>query len=232
MPTQHTVTSFDGELSNLYNHVVRMGQLARRQVDRAADALARGDMELAQQVVADDAEIDELHAKVKISEHDLLARRQPMARDLREIVSCGRVATDLERIGDHAKNIARRCILIGPAGLPEAGLDGVRELHGAVAPALRDVLAALATRDAALAREVWLRDKDLDVVFNALFARLLELMQDSPELVPACVHLLFVARSMERCGDHATNVAEDVVYWVTGDLVTEQRPQAPVLADP
>ena len=228
MPTQHTVSSFDEELSNLYDQVVRMGQLARRQVDRATDALARGDMELAARVVADDAEIDELHAQVKIGEHNLLARRQPMARDLREIVSCGRVATDLERIGDHAKNIARRCIVIGPAGLPEAGLEGVRELHRAVTPALRDVLAALATRDAALAREVWLRDKDLDIVFNALFARLLELMQHTPELVPACVHLLFVARSMERCGDHATNVAEDVVYWVTGDLVTEQRPQATV----
>jgi phosphate transport system protein len=228
MPTQHTVSSFDEELSNLYDQVVRMGQLARRQVDRAADALARGDMELAARVVADDAEIDELHAQVKIGEHNLLARRQPMARDLREIVSCGRVATDLERIGDHAKNIARRCIVIGPAGLPEAGLEGVRELHRAVTPALRDVLAALETRDAALAREVWLRDKDLDIVFNALFARLLELMQRTPELVPACVHLLFVARSIERCGDHATNVAEDVVYWVTGDLVTEQRPQATV----
>jgi phosphate transport system protein len=228
MPTQHTVSSFDEELSNLYDQVVRMGQLARRQVDRAADALARGDMELAARVVADDVEIDELHAQVKIGEHNLLARRQPMARDLREIVSCGRVATDLERIGDHAKNIARRCIVIGPAGLPEAGLEGVRELHRAVTPALRDVLAALETRDAALAREVWLRDKDLDIVFNALFARLLELMQRTPELVPACVHLLFVARSIERCGDHATNVAEDVVYWVTGDLVTEQRPQATV----
>jgi phosphate transport system protein len=228
MPTQHTVSSFDDELSNLYDQVVRMGQLARRQVDRAADALARGDMELAARVVADDVEIDELHAQVKIGEHNLLARRQPMARDLREIVSCGRVATDLERIGDHAKNIARRCIVIGPAGLPEAGLEGVRELHRAVTPALRDVLAALETRDAALAREVWLRDKDLDIVFNALFARLLELMQRTPELVPACVHLLFVARSIERCGDHATNVAEDVVYWVTGDLVTEQRPQATV----
>lgn len=228
MPTQHTVSSFDEELSNLYDQVVRMGQLARRQVDRAADALARGDMELAARVVADDVEIDELHAQVKIGEHNVLARRQPMARDLREIVSCGRVATDLERIGDHAKNIARRCIVIGPAGLPEAGLEGVRELHRAVTPALRDVLAALETRDAALAREVWLRDKDLDIVFNALFARLLELMQRTPELVPACVHLLFVARSIERCGDHATNVAEDVVYWVTGDLVTEQRPQATV----
>jgi phosphate transport system protein len=228
MPTQHTVSSFDEELSNLYDQVVRMGQLARRQVDRAADALVRGDMELAARVVADDAEIDELHAQVKVGEHNLLARRQPMARDLREIVSCGRVATDLERIGDHAKNIARRCIVIGPAGLPEAGLEGVRELHRAVTPALRDVLAALETRDAALAREVWLRDKDLDIVFNALFARLLELMQRTPELVPACVHLLFVARSIERCGDHATNVAEDVVYWVTGDLVTEQRPQATV----
>jgi len=226
MPTQHTVSSFDEELSNLYDQVVRMGQLARRQVDRAADALVRGDMELAARVVADDAEIDELHAQVKVGEHNLLARRQPMARDLRETVSCGRVATDLERIGDHAKNIARRCIVIGPAGLPEAGLEGVRELHRAVAPALRDALAALETRDAALAREVWLRDKDLDIVFNALFARLLELMQHTPELVPACVHLLFVARSLERCGDHATNVAEDVLYWVTGDLVTEQRPQA------
>jgi len=228
MPTQHTVSSFDEELSNLYDQVVRMGQLARRQVDRAADALVRGDMELAARVVADDAEIDELHAQVKVGEHNLLARRQPMARDLRETVSCGRVATDLERIGDHAKNIARRCIVIGPAGLPEAGLEGVRELHRAVASALRDVLAALQTRDAALAREVWLRDKDLDIVFNALFARLLELMQRTPELVPACVQLLFVARSIERCGDHATNVAEDVVYWVTGDLVTEQRPQATV----
>ena len=228
MPTQHTVTSFDQELAHLYEHVVRMGQLARRQVDRAHDALQRGDKELAQRVVADDAEIDELHAKVKIGGHNLLARRQPMARDLREIVSCGRVATDLERIGDHAKNIARRCIVIGPELLPEGGLEGVRELHHAVAPALRDVLTALETRDAALAREVWLRDKDLDMVFNDLFARMLVLMQNTPAVVPACVHLLFVARSLERCGDHATNVAEDVLYWVTGDLVTEQRPQATV----
>lgn len=231
MPTQHTVTFFDEELAGLYDHVVHMGQFARRQVDRAADALERGDMELAQRVVSDDADIDALHAQVKIGEHNLLARRQPMARDLREIVSCGRVATDLERIGDHAKNIARRCIVIGPERLPEGGLEGVRELHRAVAPALRDVLIALETRDAALAREVWLRDKDLDLVFNALFARLLDLMQKTPKQVPACVHLLFVARSMERCGDHATNVAEDVVYWVTGDLVTEQRPQATVLTD-
>lgn len=229
MPTQHTVTSFDEELAALYDRVVHMGHLARRQVDRAAAALERGDLEFAQRVVGDDAEIDALHAQVKIGAHNLLARRQPMARDLREIVSCGRVATDLERIGDHAKNIARRCIVIGPEALPEGGLEGVLELHRAVAPALRDVLAALETRNAALAREVWLRDKDLDEVFNALFARLLELMQDRPALVPACVHLLFVARSMERCGDHATNVAEDVVYWVTGEMVTEQRPQASVV---
>lgn len=229
MPTQHTVKSFDEELASLYDCVVRMGQLARRQLDRAADALERADAELAQRVVSDDGEIDDLHAQVKIGAHNLLARRQPMAKDLREIVSCGRVATDLERIGDHAKNIARRGIVIGTDGLPPGALEGILELHRAVAPALRDVLAALQSRDAALAREVWLRDKDLDLVFNALFGRLLEMMQRSPELVPACVHLLFIARSMERCGDHATNVAEDVVYWVTGELITEQRPQATVV---
>ena len=231
MSGEHTVSSFDQELRHLHATAVRMGGLAAGQVYRATEALLEGNLDLAREVAAQDAAVDALRDEIRATEQVILARRQPLAQDLREVVACGRVATDLERIGDHAKNIARRRLALAHERLPGKALSGIRELHRAVAPALGDVVRALEDRDAELARQVWLRDKDLDHVFNELFARMLELMQSDARVIPACTHLLFVARSLERCGDHATNVAEDVVYWVTGALTTDVRPQESGLPD-
>jgi len=221
MTKEHTVKSFEEELRELADLVLEMGRACETQVDNALLGLTGGDVDLAERVVARDEPVDALRDRVEVLVQGMLARRQPMASDLREIVSCGRIARELERLGDHAKNIARRI----PAALPvpEATAAAFAPLFEGTRAEVGEMVAVLIGRDVARGRALCAQDKRLDAVFEGLFDHLLGVMRDDRTLVGRGTRLLFVAKSCERIGDHATNVAEDVIYWVTGELVRSSR---------
>ena len=225
MAMEHTVKSFSEELSDLKTLIRDMGALAREQVAAAVKALVDRDAVRAQAIVEKDRVIDDLHMHVRSTVRNILARRQPVAKDLRQIVACERMATDIERIGDHAKNIAKRSMLLTDR-LPPAALAGIIQLSGNVQPALETVLAAFEHADPEAALRAWQRDQSLDHIFNTLFGEIIALMREDPSQVASGTHLLFMAKGLERIGDHATNMAEEIVYWATGQVVTAERPKA------
>lgn len=222
MTADHIVRSFGEELKALFATIQDMGRLAQAQLDQAVHALMTGDVVRAEQVVEQDQQIDKLHVAIYSTVQDILARRQPVALDLREVVSCGRIAADIERIGDHAKNIAKRAVMIAAA--PPAGVTaGLAELAAAVGSSFRQVMTAFAERDAKAAQAIWRQDKISDDMFDTLFEQILGVMTADSSCLRTCTHLMFIAKGLERIGDHATNIAEDVVYSVTGSLVTADR---------
>lgn len=222
MSNGHIVRSFSEELNALQSMIHEMGRLAERQLADGFDVLMRGDAAAAAEVVQRDAEIDRLHAEAITLGQSMLALRQPVAQDLREIVGCSRMASDIERIGDHAKSIAKRAIkLDGPPPAPT--VPGLNALMSAVRDAFRDVMRAFASRDSETALRIWHEDQASDAIYDNLFEQLLGVMKSDPASLRRCTHLMFVAKGLERIGDHATNIAEDVVYMVTGELVTEGR---------
>jgi phosphate transport system protein len=217
MAAEHTVKSFDEELGNLRRLIGRMGELAESQLQVSIQALIRRSAELAHQVMRDDASIDELDQQVAAQVVRLLALRQPVANDLRAIVASLKISSDLERIGDYAANIGKRVITLAqtnqfqlPASLPRMGWLAER--------ILRDVLQAYAERDVAKAEAARASDGEIDETYNGLFRELLTHMMEDPRNIGPCTHLLFVARNIERIGDHATNIAESIHYMIKGEL--------------
>jgi len=225
MADQHTAKAFDVDLQDLARMVAEMGGLAEKQIAEAVDALARRDGRLAQRVVNVDPTIDALQREIEERGILTIARRQPMAVDLREIVGALRVSNDLERIGDLAKNIAKRVIALGAASYPTQVIRGVQHMSDLVLSQLKDVLDAYARRDLAKALEVWRGDEEIDAVNNSLFRELLTYMMEDPRNITFCTHLLFCAKNIERMGDHATNVAETVYYIVEGHALADERPK-------
>lgn len=222
MTTDHTVRSFSEELKALVATVQQMGRLAESQLDEAMMCLLEGDNSRAERVVRQDQEIDKLHYDVYSGVQEILVRRQPLAQDLREVVSCGRIAADIERIGDHAKNIARRTAMM--QAVPPTGVTGgLAQLASTVGSSLRQVMTAFCERDAQAALVIWRQDKKSDEMFDSLFEQILGVMKSDSSSLRTCTHLMFIAKGLERIGDHATNIAEDVVYSVTGSLVTADR---------
>ncbi len=221
----HTLKAFDTDLQDLSRLIGEMGGLAEKQIADAVDALARHDPLLAQQVISSDATIDALQRDVEEKAILTIARRQPMAIDLREIVASLRVANDLERIGDLAKNIGKRVVAIGMEVYPATVLRGVEHMSDLVLDALKRVLDAYARHDVADAMEVWRGDKEIDAVNNSLFRELLTYMMEDPRNITFCTHLLFCAKNIERMGDHATNIAETVHYMVEGRALADERPK-------
>jgi phosphate transport system protein len=221
----HTLKAFDTDLQDLSRLIGEMGGLAEKQIADAVDALARHDPLLAQQVISSDATIDALQRDVEEKAILTIARRQPMAIDLREIVASLRVANDLERIGDLAKNIGKRVVAIGMEVYPSTVLRGVEHMSDLVLDALKRVLDAYARHDVADAMEVWRGDKEIDAVNNSLFRELLTYMMEDPRNITFCTHLLFCAKNIERMGDHATNIAETVHYMVEGRALADERPK-------
>jgi len=227
---EHTIKAFDADLQDLVRVVAEMGGLAEKQIGDAFQALDRRDIGLAERVVADDAKIDALQREIEEKAILTIARRQPMAVDLREIVGALRVSNDLERIGDLAKNIAKRVGALEGDFRPQQVLRGVEHMTDLVLTQIKDVLDSFARRDAAEAMAVWRSDEEVDAVNNSLFRELLTYMMEDPRNISYCIHLLFCAKNIERMGDHATNIAETVYYMVEGHAIAEERPKGDTTA--
>ena len=223
--TEHTVKAYDRELDQLERLIAEMGGLAEKMVIEAVDALANADTVLAHQVIATDPRIDALQREVEDLAVMTIARRQPVAIDLRELIGAIRVAGDLERVGDLAKNIAKRTIKIGVDARSPRAIVGLKHMNEVATELLKDVLDAYAQRDAERAREVWERDIDLDALEDSVFRDLLTHMMEDPRNISFCAHLLFCSKNIERIGDHATNIAETVVYVGTGQSMPADRPR-------
>ena len=221
----HTLKAFDVDLEELSRMVAEMGGLAEKEIADSITALARRDLDLAQRVIALDPSVDALQRAIEEKAILTIARRQPMAVDLREIVGSLRVSNDLERIGDHAKNIAKRVLALDADIAFSQVIRGVEEMTKLVLAQVKQVLDAYASRDVAKALEVWRRDEEVDAVNNSLFRELLTYMMEDPRNITSCTHLLFCTQNIERMGDHATNIAETVYYIVEGQPLAEERPK-------
>ncbi|MCW8085163.1 phosphate signaling complex protein PhoU [Sabulicella glaciei] len=220
----HIVRSYEGELRRLREMIARMGGLAERQVADSAQALIRRDTDLAAEVVRRDAELDQMEREVEQFCVRLLALRQPMAADLRLIIAAMKISSDLERIGDYARNGAKRAIVVAQQSLISS-LNGFERMSELVQENLRSAIDALVEEDAEKADEVWRSDEPIDGIYNGIFRELLTFMMEDPRNITAATHLLFIAKNMERIGDHATNIAERVHFVVRGEQVTADRPK-------
>ena len=222
---EHIVRSYDEQLRKLRDMVARMGGLAERQVNDAAVALVRRDATLAAEVVARDTTLDQMEREIEAFAIRMLATRQPMAGDLRFIIAAMKVSHDLERIGDYARNGAKRSIVLAQQP-PIGSLNGFQRMSILVQENLKLAIDALVNDDADAAARVWAGDEPIDAVYNGIFRELLTHMMEDPRNITAATHLLFVAKNLERIGDHATNIAETVHYAVRGDQLPEDRPKA------
>ena len=224
--SEHTTKAFDVDLQNLVRMIAEMGGYAERQLTESIEALTRRDRDRAQRVVETDAALDALQRAVEERAIAIIATRQPMAVDLRDIVSVLRIANELERIGDLAKNIGKRVITLNGEDMPRKAIRGVRHMFTLALSQLRDVLDSFARKDSAMALAVWTRDEEIDAMYTSLFRELLTYMMEDSETVTFGIHLLFCAKNIERMGDHATNIAEAVYYMVEGHAFLEERPKA------
>ena len=227
--SDHIVKSYDDELHRLTDEIGRMGELARTELASAIQAVIERDSALAERIVGSDAEVDRLEHDVGHDVVRLLALRQPMAGDLREVLAALRISSDIERIGDYAANVAKRALALNQiervqpvASLPRLGQVADR--------LLTDVLLAYRERDADRALVVWARDEELDALYTSMFRELLTYMMEDPRNITACTHLLFMAKNIERIGDHATNIAENIYFIVHGSDMPQARPKGDVTA--
>ena len=221
----HIVKSFDQELLELRNMIAEMGGYAEKSVLDSINALMRRDLELAQRVIALDGTIDALQRAAEERAILIIAKRQPMALDLREIVAALRVSGDLERIGDLGKNIAKRVVAINGLMQGTKIFGGFNHMADLVLEQLKQVLDAFAQRNIEEALSVWRSDGAVDAMYTSLFRELLTYMMEDPRNIGFCTHLLFCAKNIERIGDHATNIAETVHYLVTGQSPSGERPK-------
>lgn len=224
MPSEHTVKSFDDELRRLDNLIAEIGGLAEVQLVSAVEALARRDPERAAAIALADERIDRLEEDIDQQAITMLALRQPMARDLREIVGALKTASILERVGDYAKNVAKRTVAIAESNSPISPQTVMRLGHLA-AEMIRDVLDAYLSRDVERAAAIRGRDRELDALYTSLFRELLTYMMEDARSITTCTHLLFIAKNLERVGDYATNIAEIVQFMVLGERPGVDRPK-------
>ncbi|MEX2616057.1 MAG: phosphate signaling complex protein PhoU [Alphaproteobacteria bacterium] len=225
MAADHIVRSFDEDLTRLDNMIVEMGGLAEMQLSQAIEALVRRDVNLAESVAAGDARIDALEREVDIFTVDVLARRQPMAADLRLVISALKAANDLERIGDLSRNICKRTMALARTPPMGSAMNTVARMSRLVQEMIRNVLDAYIKRDVDMANDVWARDQEVDQLHTSLFRELLTYMMEDPRNITACTHLLFIAKNVERMGDHVTNIAEYIRMMVLGEMHDEMRPK-------
>ncbi len=221
----HIVAAYDDEMQQLTRLFSRMGGLAEKQLAEALTAVERRDLDLAGTVKDSDRAIDDLEHEIDALVLRMLALRQPVANDLRYIISTLRTAADIERIGDYAKNIGKRTIAMSSVGTPPM-VRGVVRLGRLVQNMLKKVLDAYAQGDIQKAVEVWEADEEVDSLHTSLFRELLTYMMEDPRHITPCTHMLFIAKNLERIGDHATNIAETVHYHVEGVPLAERRPKA------
>jgi phosphate transport system protein len=227
IPTRidHTAKAFDADLQEIMRKVAEMGGLAEKQIADATRALLERDTELAERVIATDPVIDGMQHDIEEKAILTIARRQPMAVDLREIVGAMRVCNDLERIGDHAKHIGKRMVALGDDFYSQTLIRGVEHMAELVLAQVKQVLDAYASRDLQSALAVWKGDEEVDALCTSLFRELLTYMMEDPRNITFCMHLMFCAKDIERIGDHATNIAETVYFMIEGRPITDQRPK-------
>ena len=224
-PAAHTVTSYDEDLQFLMRRIAEMGGVSERMVEQAVAALVQSDAGLSQQVVSEDIILDEAEREIGEKAVLIITKRQPMASDLREIIGAIRIAADLERVGDMAKNIAKRVIAVQGMVQPKSLVRGIDHLSELALTQLKEVLDAYSKRSPEMANSVWERDEEIDAIYTSLFRELLTYMMEDPRNITACTHLLFCAKNIERIGDHATNIAETVYYMATGSQFAIERPK-------
>ncbi|MGV9010411.1 phosphate signaling complex protein PhoU [Brevundimonas sp.] len=222
---QHTVKAYGDELNQLTAEVARMGGLAEAQVADAVDSVARRDVALARAVVERDAKLDAMHREIEKKAIRLIALRQPVASDLRRALASMKLAVDLERTGDLAKNISKRALILAEGEPMQPLTRSIERMGKLVSMRLRDVLDAYAAGEIDRAIAVWNTDDEVDEHYNSLFRELLTYMMGDPRTISACTHLLFMAKNLERIGDHATNIAETIYYEITGQEFTGERPR-------
>jgi len=221
----HTAKAFDVDLQEITRKVAEMGGLAERQIADSVRALVERDVELAERVIAADPAIDALQHEIEEKAILTIARRQPMAVDLREIVGAMRVCNDLERIGDHAKHIGKRVVALDGDFYPQKLIRGVEHMAALVSAQLKQVLDAYAGHDLQASLAVWRGDEEVDAMCMSIFRELLTYMMEDPRDITFCMHLMFCAKDIERMGDHATNIAETVYFMIEGRPITDQRPK-------
>jgi phosphate transport system protein len=217
--------AFDEELRFLANRIAAMGGHAERMVDQSVAALVNSDHDLARKVIADDTLLDDGQREIDDKAIVIIAKRQPMADDLREIVGAIRISADLERVGDLGKNIAKRVFAVTESRQPPSLFRGLQALAELALTQLKDVLDVYGTRDVERIGVTRDRDEQIDAVYTSLFRELLTYMMEDPRNITACTHMLFCAKNIERIGDHATNIAETVYYIVTGKQMPPERPK-------
>ena len=224
MVAEHIIKSYDQELQRLDNTIAEMGGMAESQLAAAIDAVVKRDSDLATEVIENDAKVDELEHEVESLVVRLLALRQPMARDLRQIVAALKTATDLERICDYAANVAKRSIVLNQTA-PVKPVYALPRMGSLCQGMVKDMLDAYVERDADKALAVWLRDEELDEMYTSLFRELLTYMIEDARNITPCTHLLFMAKNLERIGDHTTNIAETLYFLVHGKPLQQIRPK-------
>jgi len=224
MAKEHIVHSYDQELRELNNTVARMGGMAEAMLSQAIKAVVQRDSELAAQIVESDSEVDALEQEIDERCLRLLALRQPMALDLREILAALKISSDLERIADYGANVAKRAIALSQTQVvkPQHAIPRMAHLAQGM---IKDILDAFIQRDAEKAREVWERDEEVDEMYTSLFRELLTYMMEDPRSISSCTHLLFIAKNIERIGDHATNIGETIDFLVHGSHSLGERPK-------
>jgi phosphate transport system protein len=228
--TEHTVRSFEDELNSLAAECARMGGLTEAQVSDAVTAVVKRNQELASQVVGRDDKLDEAERDIERRAIRLIALRQPMANDLRRTMGALKVANNLERCGDLAKNIAKRALVIIESEPLTPLTRSIDRMGKLVLTRLTSVLDAYTRSDLDRALAVWSQDDEVDEHYNSLFRELLTYMMGDPRTITACAHMLFVAKNLERIGDHATNIAEIVHYEITGEEMISARPKTDALS--
>jgi phosphate transport system protein len=221
---EHVVKSYDQELKRLRSMITQMGGIVETQVALAADAIMHRDAAAATRAVEEDPKVDALEREVEGFVIRLLALRQPVAGDLRQIVAALKITVDLERVGDYASNVAKRSIVLSQFSLPYS-LAGLAHMAHMVQGQLKSIIDALGENDADKAVEVWRSDQVVDDIYNAIFREVITYMMEDPRNITPCAHLLFIAKNLERIGDHATNIAENLYYAVTGESLPESRPK-------
>jgi phosphate transport system protein len=223
--TEHTIRAFDADLQALARMISEMGGLAEKQVIDAVRSLDRLDVAMARRIIADDAKINAIQHEIEEKVILTIARRQPMAADLREIVAALRISNDLERIGDLAKNIAKRVSVLDNDIPLRQVMRGVEHMADLALVALKNVLDSYIRRDVEKAVAVWRGDEEIDAVNNSLLRELLTYMIEDPRNIGICIHLMFCIKNIERMGDHATNIAENVYHMVEGKMLPDDRPK-------
>ncbi|RSK35144.1 phosphate signaling complex protein PhoU [Rhodovulum iodosum] len=226
MQSPHIVKSYDRDLEGIQASIMKMGGLVEAAILEAANSLEMRDEELAERVRKNDAAIDALEEQINQEAARLLALRQPSASDLRVVLSVMKIAANLERIGDYAKNMAKRTSVLVQMTPIEGASGAIRRMAKTVEGMLKDALDAYIQRDPELALDVRQRDHEVDQMYNALFREFLTFMMEDPRNITACMHLHFIAKNIERMGDHATSISEQVIYFVTGSIPEDARPKS------